>query len=377
MAEHHGERLDLLILARLATAGTRPPSAGKLDKDLYRFVEARLSRHEWSARCARRLEALLRAGDIDDRRSPTKRGRERLMKALGVRALPPRWSKMWRALLPALALELPGARWSEVGNAEALRARIIRQHHDLPIVDTPTLRQAVDAQAWKALGIDETGPLTLGKIRRALLERTLETQIRAKSIDTAEAGQWLATGAVGTPTRDVATIQAALVSRWVFDDGAEAPREAKPRPAEPRPAEIAVVTPRRPKAAPAKQLPLPAAKEQRRRSNKRKKGKQALPLKRWAELVQGLAQRTTNGRYGEERVFVAAVWRAAQRGPNELRGSLPDFKARLIAANREGLLRLHRADLVGAMDERMVRESEIEHLNASFHFIEISPRRRS
>lgn len=367
MTDHHGKRLDLLILARLCTAGTRPPSAAKLEKDLYAFLEAKLSQPEWGSRCSEHLASMLERGDIDERRSPTPQGRQRLMQALGVRALPPRWSKMWRALLPALALDLPGPRWSEIGSAEALRARIIRQHHDLSIADTPTLTQAVDAQAWQALGIDETGPLTLGKIRRALLERTLSAPIRAKSVDTAKAGQWLATGAVGTTTRDVAAIQRALVCRWVFDE------EPKPKPTS---TEITVVTPRRPKPARPKQLPLTPPKGKRRKK-KRRQANATPTLKQWAEQVQSLADRMKTGLYGEERVFIAAVWRAAQRGSADLHGPLGEFKSRLIEANRAGHLRLHRADLVGAMDERLVRDSEIEHLNASFHFIEIPPRRMS
>ena len=374
MTDDHRQRVDLLILARLATAGTRSLSAAKVEQELFRFVQARFSRGEWSTRCADGLEALRTRDEVDDRRIPTSKGRERLNRALGVRTLPTRWSKVWRALVPALTLELPGGQWSEVDSAEKLRARVIRQHHDLSLPPSPTLAQAVDAQAWQALGIDETGPLTLGKLRRALLERTLQSSLRANSIDTAGAGKWLATIAVGATTREVATIQRALVSRWLFEGGGSKPSEAEsdpPIPQNSRQIEAKRVLPARnePKRVlPARSEPKPGRSG---RSN------EPLSLERWAAMVHSLAQRTSSGLYGEERVFIAAVWRAAQKGPRSLRGSLPDFKARLVEANRAGLLCLHRADLVGAMDEQLVRESETRHLNATFHFIEIPSRRTS
>jgi hypothetical protein len=100
-----------------------------------------------------------------------------------------------------------------------------------------------------------------------------------------------------------------------------------------------------------------------------------LSLARWAREVQAVANATTTGRYGDERVFIVSVWYAAQALPTLAGTPLPAFKARLVEANRAGLLRLHRADLVGAMDPALVRESETQHLTATFHFIETPPRR--
>jgi hypothetical protein len=71
-------------------------------------------------------------------------------------------------------------------------------------------------------------------------------------------------------------------------------------------------------------------------------------------------------------VFVAAVWRASQREHGFPRLALPEFKTRLVEANRDGLLRLSRADLVQAMDPARVTESETHYLNATFHFVLIA-----
>lgn len=359
MTDEPSQRLDLLILARLSTTSRRPPSVKKLESELFPFVEARLSRDAWSSQLAQRLAALRTTRGIDDRRVPTPKGLERLRGALGVRELPTKWAELSRALLPALALALPGAQWSEVASADKLRARIIRQHRRLALPELPTLAQAVDAQIWQALGLDETGPLTLGTLRRAVLERTLGISLRAKSIDVADVGQWLASTATGTPARTIVASQRALVQQWLLGGEATGVPQLPPVTDSPLVPAVTVVTPK----ARASQAP-PLAIE-------------PLSLQRWAEQVQALAEATSTGRYGDERVFIAAVWRAAQTGPAALRDPLPSFKARLVEANREGFIRLHRADLVGAMDQQLVRESETRHLNATFHFVEIHPRRAS
>jgi len=49
--------------------------------------------------------------------------------------------------------------------------------------------------------------------------------------------------------------------------------------------------------------------------------------------------------------------------------SLADFKKRLVAAHRAGLLTLARADLVEAMDRWDVAKSEAAYLSATYHFI--------
>ena len=83
MTDEPTQRLELLILARLSTTTRRPPSVKKLEDELLPFVEARLSRGEWSSQLARRLDALRTKGALDARRVPTSKGLERLRVALG------------------------------------------------------------------------------------------------------------------------------------------------------------------------------------------------------------------------------------------------------------------------------------------------------
>jgi hypothetical protein len=76
-----------------------------------------------------------------------------------------------------------------------------------------------------------------------------------------------------------------------------------------------------------------------------------------------------DGRYGSEKVFVSAIWRSIEQERRLADMSLDHFKRWLVGANRDGWLVLARADLVGAMDRKLVSESEIEDRGATFHFV--------
>ena len=90
----------------------------------------------------------------------------------------------------------------------------------------------------------------------------------------------------------------------------------------------------------------------------------------FAATVRALAASSPpEDRFHDNKVFIAALWRASQREPNFPRLSLPEFKQRLVEANSQHLLHLSRADLVQAMDPQLVADSETVYLNATFHFV--------
>lgn len=420
MTDHHLDRLDLLLLARLATAGRRPPTPTKLESELFAFVEARLARREWSSQCAQRLQSLQARGWLDDRRTPTPAALEHLREALGVQRLPGQWKEIWQALVPAITLQLPASRWSEIATADKLRARLIREHYGLGIPPTPTLTEAVDAQAWQELGLDRANKLgekdvklalmqqalgipvrtlteavnaycwtllgeppqvdfSLLELRRVLLQRTQGAVLRTPKLDARKVGERLATDAAGTTTGGIDVIRRALVGRWIFEqasarpDTTEAHGSTQAATSEPasleRPARSPSAT------VPSATVPSATVPSATVSSATVPSASEPASLERWAARVQAVADATSTGRYGDQRVFIAAVWRATQADSDGLHAPLPDFKTRLVEANRAGLLRLHRADLVGAMDAALVRESETHHLNATFHFIEIQSQR--
>jgi hypothetical protein len=77
----------------------------------------------------------------------------------------------------------------------------------------------------------------------------------------------------------------------------------------------------------------------------------------------------SDGRFGPEKIFVSALWRYLEDD-----GRLPDlslerFKRWLLTANRDQLIDLVRADSQGDMDGRLLEESEIRDLGATFHFV--------
>jgi ActR/RegA family two-component response regulator len=74
-------------------------------------------------------------------------------------------------------------------------------------------------------------------------------------------------------------------------------------------------------------------------------------------------------RFGDEKVFIAAIWRRLQHDPRFAGMSVARFKQLLVDAQRERHLNLARADLVAAMNHQEVMASEINSLGSTFHFV--------
>jgi hypothetical protein len=93
------------------------------------------------------------------------------------------------------------------------------------------------------------------------------------------------------------------------------------------------------------------------------------PPASFADDVLRAAGAATEGRFGDRKVFVSALWEQLRREPRWAELALAELKARLLAAHRAGELTLARADLVAAMDPELVAASEIAADGASFHFV--------
>jgi len=93
-------------------------------------------------------------------------------------------------------------------------------------------------------------------------------------------------------------------------------------------------------------------------------------LEQFVHDVRSAATHATAGRWDGAKVFVNQVWRQLLAEGNGGGLDLDSFKAHLLEANRRGLLRLSRADLVSAMPPEDVRESEIPSFGDVFHFIQ-------
>lgn len=99
---------------------------------------------------------------------------------------------------------------------------------------------------------------------------------------------------------------------------------------------------------------------------------EAMPRIRETHGRSGLA----TGRYGNDNVFIAALWRALAADPRMRGVTSAQFQRLLVQANRDRLLVLARADMVDDMDPDEVAESEINDLGAQFHFV-LDDRRRT
>jgi hypothetical protein len=89
----------------------------------------------------------------------------------------------------------------------------------------------------------------------------------------------------------------------------------------------------------------------------------------FAAQVLEAGQRTKTGRFGKDRIFISHVWRTFEREQQPKNMDLDSFKQRLLEANRERCLDLVCADMAPMLDQADVKESEINYLSATFHFL--------
>jgi len=132
----------------------------------------------------------------------------------------------------------------------------------------------------------------------------------------------------------------------------------------------------RSRASPAAALaPTKPAETRRRRG--RAQPAETMPyadmVSRIAAAMRSPAART----FGDDKVFIGSVWEQLKRKSPFREMGREAFNRLLLHAHHAGDLRMARADLVSAMDRRDVDDSEIAHMNATFHFLAIdAPKER-
>jgi hypothetical protein len=224
---------------------------------------------------------------------------------------------------------------------------LLKTQFDLPLDDYPTFDQALDALAWKLLGL-EAGPgakFNVKTVKAALLRRELEgsTQVDPKGDPKKEATRLLAKK-VGARQSAKDELRLAALRHWV-DEASATPA---PFPA-PAPAPTPTSTPLPP-------TPTPAAAP--------------LDLDTFARRVLEAARSCPTGRFGDDKVFVIHVFRSLSSvDPVFAAMGLDGFKQRLAEANNARRLDLSRANMVEAMDPSDVALSKVSYLGAEFHFI--------
>ena len=319
-----------LVLVRLLVPGKKSPMPGKVKESLAPFFQHQGSPAEWASLFDEALQDLEASGLVTKRPlALTEQGRRQALDFLGLATLPPRvsWRTLKNSYLVARALDLPTPSSEDRkhwGEKESFRALVLKKQYHLPTADFPTLRQALDALAWKQLNISSSRPFTLEAVLNHFLG--LPAQLKMEELKVQ-----LPAKATGAQKCSPDGLHLAILRRWI--EGKALDR------------------------APTATQSIP-------------KG-QSFNLAGFAQGVLEAARAIPAGRFGDNKVFICHVWRKLQE-----EGAFPgteeaEFKHLLIEANRQGLLALSRADLVEAMDPQDVSASETRYLNATFHFIQI------
>jgi len=343
--------IGALVLSRLLPASEKGETAAKIQKDLEPLLG-----HRWSgAALAEKVERALGELEADGlvtflggktkksapKVAPTPDGRRQALAFLGIDELKPKttWSTLRKIHLPAQVLGLSAstdASIKAIASDPGFKAILLKQQFQLPTAALPKLDDVLDALAWKLIGFEDSArKFAIKAVKTALFNRELEN---GRATDFKKAANQLLAKRLGARRDDARELRDAVLRGWIdqhFKAGSDGVL------AHEGPATLI--------ATPQVELDLPA----------------------FAERVKVAAATCTTGRYGTNKVFVAHVWIALQSDSLFQNMSLGEFKDRLAQANNARLLDLSRADLVQAMDPDDVRQSEVQYLNATFHFVRI------
>jgi hypothetical protein len=348
-----GSAIKSLVVVRLLAVGEKGEAASKIKKDLEPLLAHRWESAALSERIDRMLTALGTMGLVALVPGKTKKavpkyvltveGRRDGLDFLGVEQLRPKttWTILRKTYLPARVLKMPAssdARFKALSSEPTFQAVLLKRQYDLSTAEIPKPDEATDALAWKLIGFEgENRKFNPKNVKTALFNRAAGTP---SATDFKKAATRLLAQRMGARRDDPKELRDALLRNWVDQE------EGGTVPAGPTSTTSGPVLP----------SPSPAP---------------ALDLASFAQQVKSAARDCPTGRFGNNKVFIAHVWKALQADPVFRTMELAAFKEVLAEANNARLLDLSRADLVQAMDPDDVRESEVHYLNATFHFVRI------
>ena len=322
------ETIERVILARMLF----PAAPQKARDDLGKLAAARLAPGEWIAKFESHWRRLVEAELLrpkPGRKSAksfelTDEGRRQALAFLQLDELPARfnWASVQSACLLPLAMNVrPGSREAEqLKKAAPLKLAIVARSKDLTLPAGAKSKQALAALAWKLIGVESGADFTAENVIQQLVFR----QSPARKLSADQVATALAAAAVKARTKALPDLRLSAIRHWLLhSNGCEAAL------AESNLAKFA------------------------------------------AQVIASARQIPADRRFGENKAFISHVWRQLGGEAADDGLALDEFKTRLIAANREGLVRLSRADLVEAMDPADVAESATVYENALFHFIRL------
>jgi hypothetical protein len=307
-------RLELVVLATLSQR--KPPSERSIAEAVQPLALPAESLGEARAAITQTLNELRARGLVDPtRRALTDDGRRALRGALQLERTPT-WREVRDLHLPALALGLqPGSAEAKraLQDGEAIQASVLGA--ELGVREVRTLRELCNELVVASLGMAPTR-VTLNRILAHVLAQRAGVEAKGEP---SELGARLAAAALRARKSDKRSLARALARRWTTSNGASAP--------------------------------APGSNDFS------------------AAVVAAVPRVGPTGRYGPEKVFISALWRALPDSAKSGGMTLEVFKRWLLDANAAGSVVLARADLVGAMDPTLVSESEVADRGATFHFV--------
>ncbi|HEY0479886.1 MAG TPA: hypothetical protein VGD37_20345 [Kofleriaceae bacterium] len=351
------ERLEALVVAR-THALVAGQAVGELIKPLARFAPAELTAGAWRDRLTE-VVAGLRAREVLDAEHRLRDDGE-LARRIGPGA-PRSWAELSDRVLPGLALGIAaedGKLRARLVGRDAWAAAIVGRAFGLWIDGPPpSLAALCDALVWREHGLASKPKRCPPELRALYVQRRLgsEAGVPERGV------RLLAAREVGAPRPELRALRDALVRCWLAGRviGAASPRDGRDTMG----------------AMPGRSPPLDReAPDASGGGHEDPPGDRhaAAPAEApvsFADDVLRAAGAATEGRFGDRKVFVSALWEQLRREPRWAELPLAELKARLLAAHRAGELTLARADLVAAMDPGLVAASEIAADGASFHFV--------
>jgi hypothetical protein len=364
--------LQCLVLARLLVQTKQPLSRDAVLESVARAISPPLSLSATEAAVKQALESCEQRGLVvyassksrvstrparrtprstSKRRPPVRRpslsdkGHTATKAALGARSLPT--IKTWGQAqqLVGLSLLRSGTVDKEL-HVQPLAALVLNAKHDVP-ASIQSLSDVVDYLAWRALGVKPTVKFTVENVQRHLLREIVPADVR---VDQKIWRRMLAMRAVGAEGHDASALTRALLFVTPKTKGRSTADQS-------------------PKAKPTRQGSGSPARAARVENDNHPRAKAQPSLSDFAAAVQRAATGPAVARFHDDRAFIASVWEH-MRGRRPI-GDMPlaEFKQRLVAAHQRRLLRITRADLVGAMDPTEVERSEARYQDATFHFV--------
>jgi hypothetical protein len=317
-----------LVLVRMALPSKRPVAASVVRKDVGKLLSTELSTDEFASLRDELASAGLLAKGKRNMFTLTDAGRARALSFLDMSELPANanWTALIATHLFPKAVTMSADAAATLSSGDKLAALLLKRKYGLGSGAGSTVSQVLEAIVCKQLDFPDEN--TLDGLLCAVLSRIMGSERLTKE----QLVKQFPLFETGLTAVNADAARCKLVGDWL---GLAQRRPRQPSPAEPQSAE-------------------------------------PFDLAAFAATVRALAANSRpDDRFHDNRVFIAALWRASQQEPNFPRVSLPDFKQRLVEANSQNLLHLSRADLVAAMDPQMVTDSETAYLNATFHFVQL------